>query len=200
MRAGNGAVNVNMSEILAKGPNFVFAREFIQRNYGEPTWQSVLSRLPGEVAGIWRDATLDNAYPLAAFKQGVNALSDELGSPEMLETAEMCKHIADRSLSTVNESFFRLTSPVFVIENYPRLWERFFTAGEVEVTKSNRDHAVVAFTLPEIFLDWLPPACLGYSQKAVEMAGGKFFTMRQMEKKQLPSKEWVVSYRLGWYC
>ena len=188
-----------MKEILAKGPNFVFAREFIQRNYGEPTWQSVLSRLSAEIADIWRNAALDDAFLFSAFKQGVNALSDELGSPEMLETAEMYKFIADRSLSTVYKSFFRLTSPVFVIKNYPRLWDRFFTAGKVEVTKSDRDFAIVAFTLPEIFLDWLPPACLGYSQKAVEMAGGQYFSMREVEKKPLQGDDWYISYRLSWH-
>jgi hypothetical protein len=187
-----------MIEVLAKGPNFVFAREFIQKNYGEPTWRSVITRMSNDAATLWKSAELDQAYPFAAFKEGVFALAEELGSPEMVETAEMYKHIADRSLSTVYKAFFRLTSPVFVIKNYPRLWDRFFTAGKVEIPESNRSHAVVSFTLPEVFLDWLPPACLGYSQKAVEMAGGKYFSMRELKRRKVSDAEWKISYRLSW--
>ena len=33
--------------------------------------------------------------------------------------------------------------------------------------------------LSEIFLDWRPPACMGYSKKAVEMSGGRDLSMRE---------------------
>jgi len=56
----------------------------------------------------------------------------------------------------------------------------------------------VTFTLPEIFLDWLPPACLGYSRKAVEMAGGKHFAMRPLGKEEQYNKDWKISYKLSW--
>lgn len=187
-----------MVTVLAKGPNFVFAREFIQQKYGEQTWEAVLTMLPEEAVAIWRSATLEEAHPFTTFKQGVNALSEVLGSPEMLEMAEMYQHIADRSLNTLYKAFFRLTSPIFVIKNYPRLWERFFTAGKVEIPSSDKNQAIVTFTVPDIFLDWLPPACLGYSQKAVEMAGGKYFAMRQLNKKQLLDGDWEVAFKLSW--
>jgi hypothetical protein len=187
-----------MPEILAKGPNFVFAREFILKQYGEQTWDRILARLPDDVAASWRNADLDHALPFAAFKAGTEALSAELGSPEIVELAKMYEFIADRSLSTLYKAFFRLTSPAFVIRNYPRLWEMFFNTGKVEVDLPEKNQAIVTFTLPEIFLDWLSPACLGYSQRAVEMAGGKYFAIRQLEKKRLTVDEWQISFKLSW--
>ena len=61
----------------------------------------------------------------------------------------------------------------------------FFNAGSVEVPLVEKGHAVLKFLPPEIFNDWLPPACLGYSKKAVEMAGGRNLTMQRssFEKK-----------------
>jgi hypothetical protein len=187
-----------MAEVLAKGPNFVFAREFIQERYGLDTWRRMLESIGPDDAAVWRNADLDQAHPFSSFKSGIQALSNELGSPEMVEISEMYEYIADRSLSTLYKAFFRLTSPQFVIKSYPRLWERFFTAGTVRVPSSDKDHAVVSFTLPGTFLDWLPPACLGYSQKAVSMAGGKHFTMRQTEMNQLANDLWEISYKLAW--
>lgn len=187
-----------MPEILAKGPNFVFAREFIQERYGEQTWNNILARLPDDVATTWRDVELGHSRPFASFKAGAFALAEELGSPEIVELAQMYEYIADRSLSTLYKAFFRLTSPSFVIRNYPRLWEMFFNVGEVTVDLPAKNQAVVTFTLPEIFLDWLSPACLGYSQRAVEMAGGKYFAIRQLDKKRSGTDQWKVSFKLSW--
>jgi hypothetical protein len=154
--------------------------------------------LPEEHAAIWRSASLEEEHPFATFKAGVFILADALDSPEMVETAEMYEFIAERSLSTLYKAFFRFTSPQFAIRNYPRLWRRFFNAGEVHVPMAEEGQAELIFTLPEIFLDWLPPACLGYSQKAVQMAGGKHFTMRQLEKRAVTGDIWEVKYKLGW--
>lgn len=61
---------------------------------------------------------------------------------------------------------------------------------------SEKGHAKVRFLLPEIFMDWLPPACLGYSTKAVEMAGGKNLVMKLEKKSLLPDKIWEIVYDL----
>ncbi len=187
-----------MKEVQAYGLNFVFAQEYIIQEYGDAVWQGLLNRLPPADAKLWREATLEQPLPFSVFKSGVNALTAELNSVEMLQLSQMYMHIADRSLSTLYKVFFRLTSPIFVIKNYPRLWEQFFDTGTVTVKNDNRKSATVTFELPEIFLDWLPPACLGYSQKAVDMAGGSYFAMRQLEKVAQGNGDWKVSYRLSW--
>ena len=189
-----------MEEVMARGPNFVYAKEFILKKYGEVVWETVLDRLPEDVAKIWA-GTLFNLgeYPFTAFKALTLALSKELGTPTDSELAKMYEYIADRSLHVLYKIFFKITSPSFVISNYPKLWGRFFITGSVEVPLVTKGQARVKFILPEIFLDWLPPACLGYSKKAVEMAGGTSLQMEQLSKTSLPNDDvWEILYELKW--
>ena len=184
--------------MLAKGPNFVFSRDYIQKQYGLPIWETMMAHLSIDAADVWQAAEIDQEYPFVFFKEGVAALSQSVGLPGELEIAEMYMYIADRSLNTIYKAFFQLTSPTFVLKNFPRLWDRFFTVGEVEVAILGEKQAQLTFTLPEIFLDWLPAACLGYSRKAVEMAGGNHLVMQQVTKAQVTDGSWQVSYKLSW--
>lgn len=188
-----------MEEVMARGPNFIYAKDFIQKQYGEETWQKLLDSLPNDVAEVWNGQILTHStYPFLAFKEMVSALSRELGMLKNAETAKLYEYIADCSLNKIYKLFFKFANPSFVISNYPKLWDRFFTAGKVEVPTAEKGHATVKFTLPEIFLDWLSPACMGYSKKAIEMSGGKNLTMRQNNKTRLPDDLWEVEYNLTW--
>jgi len=89
-------------------------------------------------------------------------------------------------------------NPAFVIKNYSSLWTRFFNAGTVEVPVAEKGHAVLKFSLPEIFVDWLPPACLGFSRKAVEMSGGNGLTMQELSRQKQAEGGWVIVYELHW--
>ncbi len=188
-----------MEEVMARGPNFVYAKEFIQKEYGEATWNKLLNSLPEQAANVWnRPHLITETYPFSAFKIMVAALSDLVGSMSDQQTTNLYEYMADRSLSTVYKVFFRFTNPAFVVKNYPKLWKRFFASGDVEVPTAQRGYAVVKFTLPEEFLDWLPPACYGYSKKAVEMAGGKELRIKEQTRSRLTNGLWSISYELFW--
>lgn len=187
-------------EALARGPNFIYAKEYIQKEYGELALNRVLADLPEDMAEVWDRAVLLTlgVYPFAAFKAMTFALAKELGTPEDAEIARMYEYIADRSLSFIHKMFFKVATPAFAIGNYPKLWDRFFATGKVEVPLLERGRAKVKFILPEIFLDWLPPACLGYSKKAVEMAGGSNLRMEEIDRSILSDGEWEIVYELRW--
>lgn len=187
-----------MGEVMARWINFVYAKEFIQKEYGNETFNRVFDRLPQEVKKIWEDAILTGSYPFSAFKAMTSVLSDESGTLKDGEVAKMYEYIADHSLNRLYKMFFKMTNPSFVISNYPKLWKRFFESGTVEVPLSEKGLAKVRVLLPEIFLDWLPPACLGYSKKAVEMAGGKNLVMKLEKKAQTPENIWDIVYQLKW--
>ena len=85
-----------------------------------------------------------------------------------------------------------------MIQNYPKLWGMFFNAGTVEVTAAEKGHAVLKFLLPEIFNEWLSPACLGYSKKAVEMAGGRNLAMKKNSARKVSDNLWESVYELRW--
>ena len=114
------------------------------------------------------------------------------------ETAQMYSYIADRSLNSVYKFFFRLAQPSFVISRYPILWQRFFKSGSVEVSGAGPGGARLDFTLQEIFLDWIRPACLGYSTRAVSLSGGSELELEEVERSQLPDGDWRISYELTW--
>ena len=186
-------------EVLAKGVNFVYAKEFILKEYGEGLWERALESLVRSEREFWRGTQLiHESYPFGAFKSMVSAVSKELGKPEDTEAARLYEYIAERSLSVLYKVFFKFANPSFVIKNYPKLWDRFFNTGKVEVPVAEKGHAVLKFILPEVFLDWLPPACLGYSKKAVEMAGGKKLTLTQKSRSLLPGALWEVVFELKW--
>jgi hypothetical protein len=188
-----------MSDTIARGPNFVYTKEYILRVYGEQTWLNVLGKLPAEYANEWRkNLLLSGNYSFTAYKALVKALSIERKLATNQEIAQLYEYIAEHSLNTIYKIFFKMMQPSFVIKNYSQLWQRFFNAGKVEVPIAEKGHAVVNFHLPELFEDWLEPACYGYSKKAVELAGGKQMKQQLLRKNRLTNGEWEFSYKITW--
>lgn len=185
-------------DVAARGPNFVYSREFIQKAHGPEAWLRILDALPPEAATVWRTAILDRCYPFSAYKAILPAIAQETGASTDQELARMYAYSADRSLTTVFKVFLRMANPSFVIGKYPQLWNLFFAGGEVRVPEARKGEARVEFTVPEIFLDWLPAACLGYSYKAVELAGGRDLTQEEEGRERLPNGTWRITYRLHW--
>jgi hypothetical protein len=185
--------------VLARGPNFVYAREFVQQEHGVSTWDEVAAALPDEARSIWTGNLLvTDAYPFEAFKAMPRALAEVVGARQEEELASMYSYVADRSLNSVYKFFFRLAEPSFVISRYPVLWQRFFDSGTVRVPVARSRHARLEFDLPEIFLDWLRPACLGYSSKAVGLSGGQKLELEDADMSQLGDDLWRVCYELSW--
>jgi hypothetical protein len=68
----------------------------------------------------------------------------------------------------------------------------------VDVPVADKSHASVRFLLPDVFDDWLSPACLGYSTKAVAMAGGSDLTMKRTAYEKKPDGLFESVYELCW--
>jgi hypothetical protein len=189
----------SMKNITARGPNFVYAKEFVTQEYGDDIWEKLLDVMPEAEADVWkRPHLITEEYPFSAFKAMVSALSDLVGAMTSEQTAKLYEYIADRSLNTVYKVFLRLAHPATVLKNYPRLWKRFFTSGAVAVPIAKKGHAILRFTLPEIFLDWLPAACYGYSKKAIEMSGGTDVTIQEEARIKEKNGWWNISFELFW--
>jgi len=186
-------------EVLAKGVSFLYARTYIEAKYGRDTWERVIQALPPESREVWSYSLLvTKEYPFSAFKDMMSSLMGVLKTAKEAELAAIYEYIADQSLSKMYKVFFRLAHPAFVIKNYPRLWSMFFNAGTVEVPIAEKGQATVRFLLPEIFNDWLQPASLGYSKKAVEMAGGRGLAMNRVSHGKKGEDLWETVYELRW--
>jgi hypothetical protein len=188
-----------MKQILARGVNFVYTKQFIVDKYGTETWKLLLHSLSEDARKIWGDILVPiQEYPFLLFKELISQLALVSNIKQDSELACIYEYIADHSLNKLYKIFFSFANPSFVIKNYPKLWSRFFNTGKVEVPVSESGHAILKFTLPEIFLDWLEPACLGYSKKAVEMAGGKNLTMENKGADKASDDLWEIVYELHW--
>jgi hypothetical protein len=188
-----------LTAVLAKGVSFLYARTYIEEKYGRDTWERVMQSMPPGSREVWSSYLLvTQEYPFAAFKDMMSALNGALKAAKEEELAAIYEYIADQSLNKMYKIFFRLAHPSFVIRNYPKLWRMFFSAGTVEVPVAEKGHAIVRFLLPEIFNDWLTPACLGYSKKAVEMAGGSGLTADRVSRGKKDEDLWETVYELRW--
>jgi hypothetical protein len=188
-----------MVDIKARGPNFIYAKEFIMQEYGDDVWDKLLHAMPEAEADVWkRPHLITEEYSFSAFKAMIEALSDLVGAMTSEQTAKLYEYVADQSLNTVYKVFLRLAHPATVIKNYPRLWKRFFTTGTVSVPTAQKGYAILQFNLPEIFLDWLPAACYGYSKKAIEMSGGTNLTMQEESRSKGKNGWWNISFKLFW--
>jgi hypothetical protein len=189
-----------VENVLARGVNFLYTKQFIVKKYGDERWEGILRSLSDDSHKIWGGTLLPILeYPFSSFKELTSILSSQLNLDHESELASIYEYIADHSLNNLYKIFFSFTSPSFVIKNYPKLWRRFFNAGKVEVHESEKSHAVLKFTLPEIFIDWLGPACLGYSRKAVEMARGRNLTMELKGAYKISEDLWEIVYGLHWF-
>lgn len=193
------SISTTPTTAIARGVNFVLAREYVINTFGEALWARALARVDPEQRRVWEQPLLTvSAYDFAAFKAVAAAVAVEAKADGDRAVAAMYEYIAERSLNTLYKVFFRLANPAFVIGNFPKLWSRFFTAGEVRVPVAQREHAELQFTVPEIFLDWLGPACLGYSTKAVELAGGRDVAVRELRRTARAAGTWDVVYDVTW--
>lgn len=188
-----------MEEVMARGPNFVYARDYIKKTYGEPVWEAVLTRLSRDDARVW-SAMLEpeGTYPFVSFKAMTRALSDHIGANSAVELSRMYEYIADSSLNGLFKFLLQAVSPAFVISQYPMLWSKFFTTGDVTVPVARKGYAELIFILPEVFLDWLPPACHGYSTKAVKLAGAGGLEQKELGCSRKMNGEWEIRYSLKW--
>ncbi len=186
-------------EVLAKGINFTCAKKYIETNYGIETWDRIITRLSPETAAVWKGSLLAGSeYPFHAFKEMISSMITVLRTTNDAEIAAIYEYIADQSLNSLYKIFFKLANPSYVIKNYPLLWTRFFNAGVVDVPVCEKGRGVVRFLLPNIFDDWLAPACLGYSKKAVEMGGGKDLSMTRTSYQKKDEGLFESVYELRW--
>jgi hypothetical protein len=188
-----------MKIVMAKGVNFLFARKYIENKYSTVNWDRIMQYLSNESKTVWSGVLpAGSEYPFAAFKEMMSSVNTDLKTAKDPEIAEIYEYIADQSLNKTYKILFKLANPSCLIKNYPKLCNMFFNTGTVEVQVAESGHAVLRFLLPEIFNDWLPPACLGYSKKAVEMAGGRNLVMKKNSSGKTSDDLWETIYDLRW--
>ncbi len=186
-------------DAMAKGINFISVKKYVEMNYGEEMWHQLIESLSTEVKTVWNlTHKTGSDYPFYAFKEMISVMKSSLRTTRESEMAAVYEFIADESMSSMSKLRLRMSTPSSVIKNYPALWSSFFNAGTVDVPVASKGQGVVRFVLPEIFDDWLQPACLGFSKKAVEMAGGKDLMIQRTAYEKRKDNLFESRYELRW--
>ncbi len=189
---------IGSAAVMAKGINFVYFKKYVLQAEGERFWNALLESAPETDQSVWRMPVLSAWYPFEMFKCMFFRYAEAKGQNRDADLSRIYEYIARHSLSTIHRLLFKATaSPHFVLSNYPKLWGQFFKDGAVEVLENANQRCRFCFVLPEIFLDWLPPACTGYTRMAVTLAGGRDVQIRESARERRGGLHFV-SYEASW--
>lgn len=185
-------------EVKAKGVNFVYFKKYVIDNHGDAYWKKLEDSMESSEKDLWEEVLVSGWYPFSSFKKAFFQYARLQGAQGQSSLPAVYEYIADCSLTTLYKLFFKVAqSPHFVLSNYPKLWSMFFDQGQVEALDNKNNQCTIRFVVPEVFLDWLPPACVGYTRKAVMLSGGRDVVVRE-RSRQKDGDLHVVTYFAEW--
>jgi hypothetical protein len=111
--------------------------DWILQNYGEDTWQKILSLLPAELQGKARNVVTPLMYPAALGDKIYRVFADECCGKEQKAREEafrkMGRYIAEENLSTVYRLLLRFMTPGQFLGRLPKVWTTYFDGIDVTV-------------------------------------------------------------------
>ena len=141
-----------MSENIPKASAsiFIYSREFIIDNYGKETWQKISDGLTEDESKIANSDYIPNEwYPVYLLNRVLNIL-DRLRSADNKESIiPIVEYITQKDLKPVFNMFINLKDPVFVLQNVPSIWNRYFNTGKVAIELSDPENKYFQFSLTE---------------------------------------------------
>lgn len=141
-----------MSENIPKASAsiFIYSREFIIDNYGKETWQKISDGLTEDESKIANSEYTPNEwYPVYLLNRVLNIL-DQLRSADNKESViPIVEYITQKDLLPVFNLFLNLKDPVFVLQNVPSIWNRYFNTGKVAIELSDPENKHFQYSLTE---------------------------------------------------
>jgi len=190
---------VSIDDQMVRGVNYIFTRQYILQHQGMDLWKKVLAMLPLEHRQEWEKPLLAiSLYSFSAYMELIEKYCDMISVAQKQELISIYEYIAEQSLTTLYKHYMNRTDPSSMIGNFPKMWDRFFSAGKVEVYELTPTSVRLEFELPEVFLSWIFSACLGFSRKAVELGGGVGLVQQEKKRIRVKADIWKISYSLNW--
>ncbi len=141
-----------MSENIPKASAsiFIYSREFIIENYGKETWQNISDELTEDESKFANaEYSFNEWYPVYLLNRVLNIL-DKLRSAEDKDSIiPIVKYITQKDLKPVFNMFINLKDPVFVLQNVPSIWNRYFNTGKISIELSNPENKHFQYSLTE---------------------------------------------------
>lgn len=141
-----------MSENIPRASSsiFIYSREYIIENYGKETWQKISDELTEDESKFANSEYKFNEwYPVYLLNRVLNIL-DKLRSAEDKDSIiPIAKYITQKDLKPVFNMFINLKDPVFVLQNVPSIWNRYFNTGKITVELSDAENKHFRYSLTE---------------------------------------------------
>ena len=140
-----------MSEKIPKASAtiFIYSREFIIDNYGKETWQQISDGLTEDESKFANSEYSPNEwYPVYLLNRVLNMLDKLRSAKDKDSIIPIVQYITQKDLLPVFNLFTNLKDPVFVLQNVPSIWNRYFNTGimTIELSDSENNHFQYSLT------------------------------------------------------
>ncbi len=141
-----------MSEKIPKASAsiFIYSREYIINTYGQDTWENITGKLTEDERVIANmDYNPNDWYPVYLLNRELSILDALLSVEKNTSIIPIVKYITEKDLLPVFNMFLNLKNPVFVLQNVPSIWNRYFDTGIVNIELSDAENKHFRYSLTE---------------------------------------------------
>jgi len=141
-----------MSEKIPKasGSIFIYSREYIIETYGQDVWQQISDKLTEEESKFANSVCSPNEwYPVYLLNKVLNILENLQSIEDKKSIIPIVEYITEKDLLPVFNLFLNLKDPVFVLQNVPSIWNRYFDTGKVNIELSDSENNHFQYSLTE---------------------------------------------------
>jgi len=134
----------------ASGTIFLYSREYILDNYGQDVWQQITDHLTVEEKEfVNSDYSPNEWYPVYLLNTVLNTFDNLLFDGDKKSIIPIAKYITEKDLLPIFNLFINLKNPVFVLQNVPSIWNRYFDTGKVNIELSDSENNHFQYSLTE---------------------------------------------------
>ena len=134
----------------ASGSIFLYAREYIINNYGQDTWDKITEQLAEDERVFAKmDYSPNDWYPVYLLNRVLSILDVLLSVEKNTSIIPIVKYITEKDLLPVFNLFLNLKDPVFVLQNVPSIWNRYFDTGTVNIELSDAENNHFQYSLAD---------------------------------------------------
>ena len=129
---------------------FIYSREFIINNYGKETWQKISDELTEDESKFANsEYSPTEWYPVYLLNRVLNILDEIRSAKDKDSIIPIVQYITQNDLLPVFNMFINLKNPVFVLQNVPSIWNRYFNTGKMAIELSDAENKHFQYSLIE---------------------------------------------------
>jgi methyl-accepting chemotaxis protein len=121
------------------GSGFIYRRDFVCNQYGEKSWQKIISHLSGENSQILSQALVPTKlYPQKVYTDMIAAIKSELGNGNTNKLVrEMARYVAQAEAQGTYRFVLESDSAVDILHRLPLVWQLQIPDGEMYLTQQS---------------------------------------------------------------